>query len=77
MDATEIENRLSGWLTNRVDEFKCPVCNSKKWRSGEIVCSFPYEGGLAASKATPLVQIVCSHCGYVLRFTGAVIGIRQ
>lgn len=57
---------------------QCPACGaSGNWTIGELVASPSYvEGGMAiGGPVVPMVQVICSRCGYVMHFAAKLMGL--
>jgi predicted nucleic-acid-binding Zn-ribbon protein len=68
----ERAHRLQQWLSSRGIGFNCPMCGSTQWETGEIVSGANVSG---QGNVLPIVQVICSNCGYVMFFAAMPIGL--
>jgi predicted nucleic-acid-binding Zn-ribbon protein len=68
----EQAHRLEQWLNSRGISFNCPMCGSTQWETGEIVSGVNVSGH---GDVLPMVQVICSNCGYVMFFAATPIGL--
>jgi predicted nucleic-acid-binding Zn-ribbon protein len=68
----ERAHRLQQWLNSRGVDLNCPVCGSTQWETGEIVSGANVSG---QGNVLPMVQVICSNCGYVMVFAAMPIGL--
>ena len=68
----EQAHRLEQWLNSRGIRFNCPICGSTQWETGEIVTAANMSG---QGDELPMVQVICSNCGYVMFFAATPIGL--
>ena len=68
----EQAHRLEQWLNSRGIRFNCPICGSTQWETGEIVTAANMSGH---GDFLPMVQVICSNCGYVMFFAATPIGL--
>jgi predicted nucleic-acid-binding Zn-ribbon protein len=69
----EQAHRLERWLNSRGISFNCPMCGSTQWETGEIVSGVNVSGH--GDVVVPMVQVICSNCGYVMLFAATPIGL--
>jgi predicted nucleic-acid-binding Zn-ribbon protein len=67
--------KVLAWLNRHLS--KCPVCGSKDLELGEITTGLPFSGGNVniGGPTTPVVNVVCSQCGYVMQFSAIKLGL--
>jgi hypothetical protein len=58
----------------------CPMCRQGNWQLGEDLVHAPatsLEGGMAlGGPHIPMVQIICTNCGFVSHHAAGVLGIK-
>lgn len=71
--------QIQFWIQGKGLSETCLACNTKASRTVEdeiVVSPIESTGGMILSdKTVPMVQVICSNCGYVMHFSAAVIGI--
>jgi len=58
----------------------CPMCNAQQWQLwDDMVAATPTQpgGGMAiGGPHVPMIQLVCTNCGFVSHHAAAVLGIQ-
>ncbi len=53
----------------------CPWCGKDEYTVTEVVVLYPQVGGVRASVVYPVIQVICTTCGYTQLFNAAIAGI--
>lgn len=72
------QDRFLAWLDSKGVRRDCPACGSIERHAGDIVAppSAPTGGGTVVGGPNyPLVQLVCSNCGYVMHFASTKMAV--
>ncbi len=57
---------------------ECPSCGVNKWSVGELVGTprfTPGGGTLMGGSTVPMVQVICTRCGYIMHYSAKIIGL--
>lgn len=65
------------WLEERNICPTCASCGSQSWGAGEITSSpiLNAEGKTVCDSHVPMVQLVCTKCGYTMNYAAVPIGL--
>lgn len=58
----------------------CPMCGKNQWEiGGDLVTATPVQVGggvVIGGPVVPMVQLICTNCGFVSHHAAAVVGIQ-
>ena len=82
--STDEYGKVKEWLDAHPISAKCPIClEAAKWETGELVgvplkSDDAYHVDERSIHVTnvPLLQIICTSCGYVAHFSAKKVGLR-
>ncbi len=71
------KQKLRGWLRSRGIRPACASCGVEEWGAGEIISApvLDREGAPVEEMHVPMVQLVCTNCGYVMMYAAVPIGL--
>lgn len=71
------KQKLRGWMRTRGIRPSCASCGAEEWGAGEIVSApvLDREGTPVEEMHVPMVQLVCTNCGYVMMYAAVPIGL--
>jgi predicted nucleic-acid-binding Zn-ribbon protein len=69
--------KVQNWLTSKKLNPTCPSCGGRKWTPVEIISAntVTAKGTTIGGNTIPMVQIVCSNCGFVKLFAAVPMGL--
>jgi hypothetical protein len=72
---------FTNYLKSKGIEGKCPMCSQKTWdKSENLYALVPwsqtngFEVGKKDNLITPIIELVCNNCGYVVHFNAVTMG---
>lgn len=78
MPLTETQkHKLRDWLRSKEVNPTCASCGARDWGAGEIVSApiLDAEGAHREDSHVPMVQLVCTNCGYLMLYAAVPIGL--
>ena len=69
--------KVENWLTSKKLNPTCPSCGERKWAPLDIISAntVTAKGTTIGGNSIPMVQIVCSNCGFVKLFAAVPMGL--
>jgi predicted nucleic-acid-binding Zn-ribbon protein len=69
--------KVENWLTSKKLNPTCPSCGGRKWTPLDIISAntVTAKGTTIGGNSIPMVQIVCSNCGFVKLFAAVPMGL--
>lgn len=74
----EQNQKVQDFLSKKVGNFNCPICNNNKWETGDIISApiMDESGNMSmGGKQIPMVQLICGNCLHIELFAAAPMGI--
>lgn len=75
---TAQQEKLTDWLKVKCAHLHCAACHTctDKWMPGELITAPDTALGAGeVGQPTPMVQLICQNCGYVMLFAARPIGL--
>jgi hypothetical protein len=71
------KHQVKSWMQDKRVSDTCSACSAAAgWSVSEIVAVSTYRGPTSIGGSNvPMVQVVCSNCGYVMHLSTLAIGI--
>ena len=72
----ELQRRVEAHLREKSGgAANCPICQEARWAAKDEVVApkVTAEAEIDARTVTPMVQVVCNNCGYIMNFHANVI----
>jgi predicted nucleic-acid-binding Zn-ribbon protein len=69
--------KLENWLTSKKLNPTCPSCGGRKWAPVDIISAntVTAKGTAIGGNTVPMVQMVCSNCGFVKLYAAVPMGL--
>jgi len=76
LDKTQ-KQKLRAWMRSRGIRPACVSCGAEEWGAGEIVSApiLDHQGTPVGEMHVPMVQLVCTNCGYIMMYSAVTIGL--
>ncbi|HEX3655120.1 MAG TPA: hypothetical protein VHY91_19755 [Pirellulales bacterium] len=77
--ADELQSRLENWVRDKCSHLKCALCQSVRWKVGDLLLPVRANPADEPSAEEPLMaQLVCKNCAHVVLFdVRRIIGWRE
>ncbi|MGD9108467.1 MAG: hypothetical protein PVI75_04780 [Gammaproteobacteria bacterium] len=76
----ENRNKILEWIKEKCGVLRCVCCGNAKWQLGQsstLSIGFDLESTrFFYAQGIPQISIVCEHCGHIVNFSPAVMGIK-
>ena len=71
------KQKLRSWLKSKGVHPTCISCGEEDWGAGEVISApiLDGEGNKIHDLHVPMVQLVCTNCGYVIMYAAVPIGL--
>ena len=69
--------KIDKWMRQKNVRAACECCGNTGWQASDIIASPTFSGGNfnIGGPTTPMLPIVCTHCGNVRLFAAVLLGI--
>ena len=65
----EQQIRFEGWLRAKCSSLKCALCQSVRWKIGELpLPASVVPGGNPATEEPVIAQLICKNCAHMVLF---------
>ena len=71
------KQKLRSWLKDKGARPTCVSCGQDEWGTGELVSTTVLNTEVLqiAETHVPVVQLVCTNCGYIMNYAAVPIGL--
>jgi len=73
----EQQQKLGDWLSSKNVTHNCPSCGGNNWATGDVISAnvLTARGTEIGGKTVPMVQVICTSCGFVKLYAAVPIGL--